>query len=517
MSFISDAVESIFGGGDQPAAPDYTGAAQATAQSSKEVTNINNYANRPNQVTPFGSQTWNTQKVVDPATGQEVTQWTQNTSLAPEAQAALNSQLAMQQGRSDLANSLMGQAGEAVTKPIDYDSFSAMGATPTASNFQNLNAAPNQVSSFAANAQMPSAFNYSTQPIQQQLDTSGVSKLGNYDRAFVNDAFNEALNYMRPDQERAQSSLETKLVNQGLSRGSEAYNNAYRQMMDQQSRDKYNALQTAYNQGNQMYQNNLAANNQTFNQALNQGNFANSAQAQSFGQQNQAWNNNYNLGNTSFNQAQALANFGNQARQQDFANAQNVATFNNQNRQNEFAQAQNIANYQNVLRQQQIAEAQQRQLQPLNNINALMTGQQVGMPQMPSFNANQAAQPVNYLGAANSQGQYNMQQQQMNNASSNSAMSGAFGLGGSLLGAAGNAGSMGALFAMSDKRLKRNIEKIMDIKVNGKTLGWYRYQFLGADTWYEGVMAQEAKKVKPEAVKRHSNGYLMVNYAELGA
>lgn len=419
MSFISKAVSSIFGGNDQPAAPDYTGAAQATAQSSKEVTNINNWANRPTIKTPWGTQSWTTEKQIDPATGQEVTAWTQNTSLTPESQAALNSQMAMQQGRSDLANSLMNQAGDAVTKPIDYDSFSEMGATPTASNFQELNSA----------GRGNNPFNYSTQPIQQQVDMSGVSKLGTYDRAFVNDAFNEALNYMRPDQERQQSALETKLVNQGLTRGSEAYNNAYRQMMDQQSRDKYGALQTAYNQGNQMYQNQLAANNQTYNQAFNNANFANNAQNQSFNQQNQAWNNNFNLNNQMFNQ--------------DLQQA----TFNNQNRQNEFAQQQNIANYQNVLRQQQIAEAQQRQLQPLNNINALISGQQVSMPQMPSFNANQAAQPVNYLGAAQAQGNYNMQQQQMNNASSNSAMAGAFGLGGSLLGGAGAAGGFGKLFS----------------------------------------------------------------------
>lgn len=490
MSFISDAVESIFGGGkDAPPAPDYAGAAQATANSSKEVTNINNYANRPTIKTPFGNQSWTTEKVIDPATGQEVTAWTQNTSLTPQSQAALNSQLAMQQGRSDLANSLMPQAQEAVTKPIDYDSFSALGTTPTASNFENL--------SSAGRGNNP--FNYSTQPIQQQIDISNVSKLGDFDRAFVGDMFNQTMDYMRPDMERAQSSLETKLVNQGLTRGSEAYNNAYRQMMDQQSRDKYNALATAYNQGNQMYQNQLAANAQTYGQAANNAAFANAAQNQSFGQQNTAWNNNFNLNNQMFNQ--------------DLQQA----TFNNQNRQNEFAQQQNIANYQNVLRQQQIAEAQQRQLQPLNNINALMTGQQVGMPQMPSFNANQAAQPVNYLGAAQAQGNYNMQQQQMDNASANSAMSGAFGLGGSLLGAAGKAGSIGALFSMSDKRLKTNIKKIMDIKVNGKTLGWYRYNYLGSDVPYEGVLAQEVEKVKPEAVKRHANGYRMVNYSMLGA
>jgi hypothetical protein len=38
-----------------------------------------------------------------------------------------------------------------------------------------------------------------------------------------------------------------------------------------------------------------------------------------------------------------------------------------------------------------------------------MTGQQVNMPQMPSFNAAGAANPTQYLGAAQAQGDYEMQ------------------------------------------------------------------------------------------------------------
>ena len=43
------------------------------------------------------------------------------------------------------------------------------------------------------------------------------------------------------------------------------------------------------------------------------------------------------------------------------------------------------ANYANALRQQQIGEAMGRRGQSLNEINALLSGQQVGMPQMPTF------------------------------------------------------------------------------------------------------------------------------------
>ena len=74
-----------------PKPPDYEAAAQAQADSSAEVTNMQTWANRPNQTTPFGSTTWNPSATTDPATGQAVTQWNQNTTLTPQTQAALDS------------------------------------------------------------------------------------------------------------------------------------------------------------------------------------------------------------------------------------------------------------------------------------------------------------------------------------------------------------------------------------------------------------------------------------------
>lgn len=56
--------------GSAPDAPDYKGAAEATAK-----------GNRPNQYTPFGSSTW----TQDPSGA-----WTQNTSLAPGMQGAMS-------------------------------------------------------------------------------------------------------------------------------------------------------------------------------------------------------------------------------------------------------------------------------------------------------------------------------------------------------------------------------------------------------------------------------------------
>jgi hypothetical protein len=64
-------------------------------------------------------------------------------------------------------------------------------------------------------------------------------------------------------------------------------------------------------------------------------------------------------------------------------------------------QALQQSNYANQIRQQQLTEAMQQRGFSLNEINALLSGQQVGMPQMPSFSQATAAQPAPiYQGAA---------------------------------------------------------------------------------------------------------------------
>jgi hypothetical protein len=85
-------------------------------------------------------------------------------------------------------------------------------------------------------------------------------------------------------------------------------------------------------------------------------------------------------------------------------------------------------------RQQALAEAMQQRNMPLNEMNALLTGQQVGMPQMPSFS--QAAGP-NLLGAANSSYQQGLDLYSMQQAQQQAQQNGLFGI----LGAGINAGT----------------------------------------------------------------------------
>jgi hypothetical protein len=69
-----------------------------------------------------------------------------------------------------------------------------------------------------------------------------------------------------------------------------------------------------------------------------------------------------------------------------------------------FGQAMQASQYANAIRQQQMTEAMQRRGFSLNEINALLSGQQVGMPSMPNFMGATAAQPAPYYQAGVDQG-----------------------------------------------------------------------------------------------------------------
>jgi hypothetical protein len=65
----------------------------------------------------------------------------------------------------------------------------------------------------------------------------------------------------------------------------------------------------------------------------------------------------------------------------------------------------------------------------------------------------------------------------------------------------------------SDIRLKRDI---VEVGTLGNGIHLYRFRYKWADQQYVGVMAQEVEKVVPSAVSRDADGYLRVDYGQLG-
>jgi hypothetical protein len=104
------------------------------------------------------------------------------------------------------------------------------------------------------------------------------------------------------------------------------------------------------------------------------------------------------------------------------------------NQQN-FGQAMQGSQYANQIRQQQLTESMQKRGFSLNEINALLSGQQVNAPQMPNFSQAGAAQAAPTYQAGVDQGNYD---------AASSPMNGLMGLAGSGLGAYGTYAGLAA-------------------------------------------------------------------------
>lgn len=256
-----------------PAAPDYTGAAQQTAQASKNVTEQQTFANRPDINTPWSQQTWAQTPTWDPTTGQYLNKWTQNTNLTPGAQSALDSQVAVTGGLSSTAQQLLGQNNQQLTQPLDWSSFQATGAAPTAQNYQNPN-----------------------------LQTSLPDSSGGYANKAADAAWKQYNDRNQPIQQTQTDNLRTQLYNSGLKEGDPGYDAAMKRLSQNQgdanTQASLAATQTGIQGGaimqgqdlaaggfansaaNTNYQNTLAGGAQTYNQQTTSANYQNTLRQQ---------------------------------------------------------------------------------------------------------------------------------------------------------------------------------------------------------------------------------------------
>jgi hypothetical protein len=152
-------------------------------------------------------------------------------------------------------------------------------------------------------------------------------------------------------------------------------------------------------------------------------------------------------------------------------------------------------------RQQGVNEALMQRTQPLAEFNAIRTG---AMPQMPTFTGVPQTQQAGTNIAGIYSNNYNQQMAAYNaqQASDNAFMGGLMGLGGTL----------GAAWLRSDRRLKRDIQRIGSL---ASGLPLYAYRYLWSDAPQIGVMAQEARELFPDAV-REFDGFLAVDYSRIG-
>lgn len=488
-----------------PKAPDYAAAAQQQAESSREVTEQQTWANRPTINTPFGQQTWEVTPQWDPSTGQYLNTWTQNTNLTPESQAALDSQMRLQQGRSGLAESLLGRAQQEYGDTMDWSQFDQLAQTPEAGDygaslpgFENLPNVPN----YDVNG-LPARGQASAQDIQRGLDTSGLQNVDpsqRYNQDAENAIFGQWNQRMAPEFGRQEDQLRTQLYNAGLKEGDQAYDTEMQKLRqsqnDARTNAQYQATIGAGAEAQRMQGMDLSTRGQQFGERQAGGAFYNDAARQAMEQQMglaglsdsqraAALQEQLGTGAQSFQQQMARAGVGDQRRQQ-------VAQEGSQR----FGEQMASAGFQNQRRQQQIAEEMQRRGFSLNEINAILTGQQVGMPSMPGFSTAQRSEGVQALNAAQLTGQANLDAYNAQNQQTQGMLS----------------GIAGGAMMFSDRRLKTDIEPL-GFDDNG--LRRYRFSYVWEpEKKYVGYMADEVEKLYPDCVIE-MHGYKMVNYARV--
>lgn len=402
-------------GKSTPAPPDYRGAAQEQAAASRDITEQQTWANRPDQNTPWGSTSWESERVYDPTTQQYLNQWTQNTTLDPNSQRALDAQLGLSAGRSELGASLLPRAQDEFGTAMDWNQFDKMGGRVGAENIAG--------GYDLAGPELDSSQKYSQQ---------------------ANDAiYNQWASRALPQQEEQRNQMQTQLYNQGLRPGDQAYDREMEKM--------------SQNQGDAMQQ------------AQYQATIGSGAEAQRMLGMDAA-----TRGQLTGEQA-ALAGFGNQAAGQRYGMNQASSAYDTQRRQ------------------QQIAEQMQQRGWSLNEINALISGQQVGMPTMPSFSQATKSETPDYMGAASNQWGASMDSFNMEQAQQQAMMQGIGGMAGGFMG-------------FSDRRLKRDIKRVG----SWNKIKFYTWTYIWGEKGF-GVMSDEVRHIAG-AVVPHSSGYDMVDY-----
>jgi hypothetical protein len=281
------------------------------------------------------------------------------------------------------------------------------------------------------------------------------------------------------------------------------YNSAQAQQYAQNANDMQmaNAAQgQTFGQNKAQLEARNAAQQQLFNNALQAAQFTNAAQEQTFGQNKAQLDAGNAAQNQKFTQGLAGAEFGNNALQQQYQNQNTATAGNNALADQRFNAQQAKFNLQNQERAQYLNELYAQRNQPVNEISALLSGAQVGSP---NFVPTQGVQvpTVDYAGLVNQNYQNQLSTWQQNNANSQSLLGGLLGFGGQLA-------------ALSDKRAKKDVEKVGQLKGHG--LYEYRYKGKHDDgKRHIGVMAQEVEKMRPDAVSRRPDGLRQVDYGKL--
>jgi hypothetical protein len=197
-----------------PAAPDPSAVAGAQSASNVDTAIAQAALNNTNQVTPFGSLTFDQTGSTD-VNGQSVPQFTATTTLSPDQQEALNSEQSLTQSLFDLANNQTGRIDQAVNQPFDMSSVPALPTDPTQID-QN---ATNQVYQGQLALLQPE-LDQQKQQMEDQLVQQGITP----GQDANNTAWNNAEGNFQRNEDATLSNVAGQSVGEGAALGAQEFN-----------------------------------------------------------------------------------------------------------------------------------------------------------------------------------------------------------------------------------------------------------------------------------------------------
>jgi len=445
-----------------PPPPDYKGAAEATAAADLEMARMQTLANRPDEFTPYGSRTWQ--------------QGSGETFDEAGYQSALD---AYQRGlTTPTESSYRGGAYIGNLNPRMITTKSqAPAVAPTREAFTTVSDPDKWTATTALTPEAQRGFE-ATQRMQTglaELGEQGVSQMGDiFSTPFS--VSGEVPQYQGPAGDIPQyQGPEGAMPTYGAHRQG-VTNAMMSRINDQRARDEESKRSALVSQGipvgSEAYSREMDRLDRQQTDARQQAEIAAEQMA--------------GMGYSSALQGRGMQN-------QEALNAYNAAMGGRR-----LGSQESMADYTTGMdtRRQGIQEALLARQTPINEMSAFRTGSQVGMPQFQAYGQQQFTGGPDYAGAAQRQGAYDMAGYNADVAQQNAMYGGLAGLG-----AAG-------ITAFSDKRLKKNIERI-GTSIMGFPV--YAFDYIWGGDRQIGVMAQDVVKVMPDAIST-VDGYMAVDY-----
>lgn len=481
-----------------PPPPDYAGAAAAQGEANKDTAMFNAGINRPNEQNQYGARTWTLRPGADPKNPQPG-DYVLSTELNGTQQGLLDSTNRISQGFLNAGESGLGGVGSMMNSQFNPNlpQFTGGVGSPQSPYLtqqmggiqSGLNPGTNPVSGVGTTTQSGQGPNLRA---GMSTDTADAT------RQKVQEALMARIN---PYYDQQESGLRSRLMNSGLEMGSEAWNSENQRLSQSRTDATNQATISAGQEASRILadqraneQSAAGINAQQFNLGLNQ-------QGQAFGQSLQAGQFANDASAGDFQRRLQAGEFGNQAQQQSFGQQLAGNQSNNSALNQYFQQQLQGGTFGNQARGQSLQEALMMRELPMNEVNALRTGNQVGSFQPSSFYNAQQSGGNNIMDALMGQQGADNQKYAADMQGYNSTL--------------GSLASVAAAYFMyaSDARLKTNLRQI---GTHPTGIPRYKWDWKDGSGSESGVLAQDLQTVRPDAVSLMPNGYLGVRYDLIG-